>query len=142
MGTTSSGALVRELLDLVWNEGDLDAAERYVADGYTVRHDPGDPWEGQRLTVTQYVERVGSYRAFFPDQRFTVHELLADNHKVMVTWSWQGTAATEPPGPLPPGTVLTATGATVYYVEEDKITGHWQVIHRPQPSSDAQDASQ
>jgi steroid delta-isomerase-like uncharacterized protein len=132
---TSSAVIVSELLDRVWNDGEVDAAARYIADGYTIHHDPGDPWEGQQLSVGQYAERVSAYRGFFPDLRFTVHELLAGDDKVIVTWLWQGTTAVDQPGFPPSGTVQTATGATVYYIEDGKITGHWQVIHRAEPST-------
>jgi hypothetical protein len=117
METGMLGAvIVSELLDRVWNGGDVDAAAHYIADDYMIHHDPGDPWEGQHLSVAQYAARVSTYRGFFPDLRFTVHELLADEDKVIVTRLSQGTIAVDQPGYPPSGTLQTATGTTVYYI--------------------------
>lgn len=131
MGESSADAVVvRELLDRVWHEGDVGAAERYIADGYVVHHDPGDPWEGRRLTVAEYVERVESYRAFLPGLRFTIHDLLAGDGSVMLTWSLHGPRPAGRTASSVADSVLAATGATVYYVVDRKVTGHWQVVHR------------
>ena len=131
MGENSADSVVvRELLGRVWNEGDVGAAERYVADGYVVHHDPGDPWEGQRLTVAEYVERVESYRALLPGLRFTIHDLLADDGTVMLTWSLHGPRPAGRTASSVADSVLAATGATVYYVVDRKVSGHWQVVHR------------
>src|SRR5262245_50485025 len=113
--------LVIEFLDVVWNNGDVDAAAKYVADQYTIHHDPDDPWEGRRLTLAEFQDRVRTYCEPFPDQRFTVHEIFADDDKVMMAWLWTATHSGEP---------LAASGATVYYLEGGKIAGHWQVTAR------------
>jgi len=45
---SSSAAFVIEYLDSVWNAGNIDAVAQYVAaEGYTIRRDPGDAWEGR-----------------------------------------------------------------------------------------------
>jgi len=118
----SSADLVIEFLNTVWNDGDVQAAPNYVADSYTIHHDPGDPWEGRQLTLADFQNRVRTYREQFPDQRFSVQEILADEDKVMMAWLWNATHAGEP---------LATSGATVYYLEDGKISGHWQVTARP-----------
>jgi hypothetical protein len=117
--------LVVEFIDAVWNDGDIDAAAKYVADSYTIHHDPGDPWEGRRLTLAEFQDRVRTYRKPFPDQRFTVHEILVSDARVMMAWLWNATRSGEP---------VAASGATVYYLEGDKLCGHWQVTARPAPA--------
>ncbi|EBW2250074.1 hypothetical protein C9R18_25875, partial [Salmonella enterica subsp. enterica serovar Enteritidis] len=59
-------------LDRVWSSGDIDAIDEFLADRYTIRHDPGDPWNGQTLDIAGFKERVRLSRAPFPDQRFDV----------------------------------------------------------------------
>src|SRR5262249_17754165 len=110
-----------EYLDTVWNAGNIDAVAQYVADaGYTIRRDPGDAWEGRTLTVSELAERVRSYLELVPGS-FTVQEILADEHKVMVTWLWSPTLDGDLRGDA------AAAGATVYYLEGGKLSGHWQV---------------
>ena len=36
------GELLRQFIAEVWNAGDVDASDRYIAPKYTIRHDPGD----------------------------------------------------------------------------------------------------
>jgi len=118
---SSSAAFVIEYLDSVWNAGNIDAVAQYVAaEGYTIRRDPGDAWEGRTLTVSELAARVRSYLEQVPGS-FTVQEILGDEHKVMVTWLWSPTVDGGLRGDA------AAAGATVYYLEGGKLSGHWQV---------------
>lgn len=121
----SSAALVIEYLDTVWNAGKLDDLSRYVAEGYTIHLDPRDPWEGRTLTVSEVAERVRSFLEQFPG-RFTVHEILASESKVMIAWLWGSTVDGDLPGDGA-REQSQAAGATVYYIDGGKLAGHWQV---------------
>lgn len=83
--------LLTSFLEEVWNAGDIEASNRYIASKYTIHHDPGDPWERQELDLAGFKERVRASRAPFPDQRFTIQELFAEADKVAITWSWSAT---------------------------------------------------
>ena len=37
--------LLTHFLEEVWNDGDIEASDKYIAPKYTIHHDPGDPWE-------------------------------------------------------------------------------------------------
>jgi steroid delta-isomerase-like uncharacterized protein len=136
-GTTSSNrdrkARVQRFLEEVWNQGDADAAARYLAPRYTIHHDPGDPWDGQVLDLEGYKARLRASRAPCPDQRFTVLTVSADDEAriVVATWQWRGTHTAALAGFAPTGRLLHMTGATVYSFDEDeRLTGHWQVVDR------------
>src|ERR1019366_3654164 len=113
-----------------WNEGNVEASERYLAPRYAIRHDPGDPWHGKELDLAGYKERLRVSRAPCPDQRCDLLELFADGDAVVATWSWKGTHTGELPGFPPSGRALRMSGATVYYFDGNRITGHWQIIDR------------
>ena len=49
----------------VWNDGDLGAVDEFVAAPYTIHSDPGDPWDGQTLSVAGFKERLLASRAPF-----------------------------------------------------------------------------
>jgi steroid delta-isomerase-like uncharacterized protein len=119
-----------EFIREVWNEGKVDSADKYLAPRYTIRHDPGDAWEGKELDLTAYKERVRLSRAPFPDQVFAIQELFADGNGVVMTWHWTGTHLGDMPGFPATGKPIQMTGATVYYFEGERITGHWQIVDR------------
>lgn len=123
-------ALVANYLHEVWNDGDASACDRYIAAPYTIHHDPGDPWDGQSLSLEAFKDRLRSSRAPFPDQRFTIDTMLEDGIKVAVAWRWEGTFLADLPGFPATGKPVRASGITIYTTEGSRITGHWQVTDR------------
>ncbi len=118
-------------IQAVWDEGRVDAAADYIAEVYTIHHDPGDPWHGQTLDRAGFKDRIRQSRAAFPDQRFATQGLFADGDSVVMTWLWRGTHAADLPGFTATGQTIHMSGATVYMFDaDDRLTGHWQITDR------------
>ena len=122
--------LLTEFIHEVWSQGNIDCSDKYLAPRYTIHHDPGDPWDKQELDLEGFKDRVRRSRAPFPDQRFEIQELFADGNAVVVTWLWTATHQGDLPGFPATGRPIKMSGATVYYFEADRITGHWQITDR------------
>lgn len=122
--------LLRAFVTEVWDKGNVEAASDYIAPAYTIHHDPGDPWEGMTLDVEAFKDRVRKSREPVPDQRFTIQELFEGESRVAITWKWQGTHWGEIAGFPPTGQQIQMSGATVYYFEDGRISGHWQIADR------------
>lgn len=122
--------IVEHFLERVWNLGLVDECDELVADEYAIHHDPGDPWDGRVLSREQFKERVWLSRAPCPDQRFTVIHAAEGEGFVFVAWSWVGTHLGEIGGVPPTGRELTMSGATVYFLADGKVSGHWQAVDR------------
>lgn len=123
--------LLRAFIRRVWDEGDGGAAVDYLAPLYTIHHDPGDPWDGQTLSLSGFQERLSISRAAFPDQRFDIQSLYADDEAVVMTWLWAATHMGDIPGFPATGQAIRMSGATVYSFDSDnRLTGHWQVTDR------------
>lgn len=122
--------LLSRFIEDVWNAGDIDACDKYIAPLYTIHHDPGDPWDQKQLDLAVYKERVRVSRAPFPDQRFSIHEILSEGNRVVIAWHWLATHQGDIPGFPATGKQIRMSGATVYYVEEGRFTGHWQITDR------------
>lgn len=115
----------------VWDEGNADAADAYLAATYTIHHDPGDPWDGKLLDLAGFKDRVRKSRAAFPDQRFDIQGLFADDNSVVMSWLWTATHSGDLPGFSASGNTVRMSGATVYtFDDEDRLTGHWQITDR------------
>lgn len=128
---TARQDMLREFLDRVWSSGEIDQCDRFLADNYTIFHDPGDPWDGRTLDLTAFKERVRLSRQPFPDQRFDVQDWFENDAGVAVTWLWSATHLGDFPGFPATGQSLKMSGATVYHFDgTDRISGHWQVTDR------------
>src|SRR6185295_8503152 len=88
------------------------------------------PWEHRELDLAGYKERVRLSRAPFPDQRFTIKELMSEGNAVIIAWTWTGTHTGDVAGFPASGKEIKMSGATVYYVDGGRLTGHWQVTDR------------
>lgn len=122
--------LLTQFIDEVWNAGNAETADRYIAPAYTIHHDPGDPWEKKTLDLPGYKERVRLSRAPFPDQRFSIQDLVAEDGLVVVTRHWIATHRGDIPGFPATGNQIRMSGATVYYIQAGLFTGHWQITDR------------
>lgn len=123
--------LLKEFLDRVWSAGEIDQCDRFLADRYTIQHDPGDPWDGQTLDPAGFKERVRVSRAPFPDQRFEVQQWFENDESIAVTWLWAATHLGDLPGFPASGKRLEMSGATSYWFDQaDRLCGHWQVTDR------------
>ncbi|MFN8574430.1 MAG: ester cyclase [Gemmatimonadaceae bacterium] len=114
----------------VWNQGDGSVADQYVAPTYTIHSDPGDPWEGQTLTIETFRQRLSISRGAFPDLRFEIDECLAVGDRVLVTWTMHGTNTGALGERAPTHRRIAVRGMTLYDLAAGRLTGHRQVVDR------------
>ena len=121
---------VMRLINEVWSEGNLQIVDQLIAPQYTIRHDPGDPWDGKTLDLATFKKRVMSSRYVFPDQKFYIQDLVCDGNKIAVSWKFTGTHKGNIPGLPVTNKTVNVSGMTIYYFSNDKIIGHWQIVDR------------
>jgi steroid delta-isomerase-like uncharacterized protein len=130
MTTEESKAVVRRYVEQGMIAGDLDAAvDAYAAE--FVYHNPvvagmpslppGPEGVRQLLAVTW---------AAFPDIRYTIEALLAEEDMVSVLYRWTGTHSGELGGLPPTGRTVAARGAMFCRVAGGKIVEEWDVDDR------------
>lgn len=123
--------LLTAFIEEVWSQGRIDACDSFVGATYTVRHDPGDPWDGQMLSLAALKERVRVSRAPFPNQRFALVNILEDGQAVAIAWTWAANHEGDVAGFAATGARLTMSGLTIYdFDDANRIRGHWQVADR------------
>jgi predicted ester cyclase len=69
-------------------------------------------------------------RAPFPDQRFDIQDLVVEGNTAIMTWLWSATHKGDIPGFPATGNNIKISGATVYYFDGSRLTGHWQTADR------------
>ncbi|EKD71282.1 MAG: hypothetical protein ACD_46C00221G0007 [uncultured bacterium] len=122
--------VVIRLINEVWSKGNLQIVDQLIAPQYTIRHDPGDPWDGKTLDLATFKKRVMLSRYVFPDQKFYIEDLVCNSNKVAVSWRFTGTQKGKIPGLPVTNKTVNVSGMTIYYFSNGKIIGHWQVVDR------------
>ena len=122
MDTDEHKALVRRFLDVVWHQGDLAAIGEFYADAF-VGENPGAPGgmrgpEGMR-------QLVATFRAAFPDVRFTVEDQVAEGDRVVTRWTARGTQQGDLPGLPATGRPARVPGITASRMVGGKIVEEW-----------------
>lgn len=121
--TEENREIVRRDVTEVWNEGNLDLVDEYVAQEFRL-HDPVVP--GELRGPDGYRELVTMYRTAFPDAHLTVEEMVAEGDSVTVRWTGRGTHEGELAGIEPTNREIEIAGMTLAHVEDGTIVESWQ----------------
>src|SRR6266849_3851046 len=92
--------VVRRLFEEVWNKGNLPVADELFAENYS-HHDSSTPEFGRGPASEK--KRANLYRTAFPDVRFTVEDIIAEDETVTARWSCKGTHKGDLSGIAPTG---------------------------------------
>lgn len=114
--------LSRRILEEVWNNKNLDAADDMIASD-SVQHDPQSPL-GIR-GVEGYKQFVRYYLKAFPDTHFTVDDQISEGQTVVTRWTVTSTH-TGNLGSIPAtGRRMSVTGISWARVESGKFVEGW-----------------
>jgi steroid delta-isomerase-like uncharacterized protein len=117
-------------MERVWSSGDVSAVDEFLGPQYTNYSDPGDPWDGQTLSVSGFKERLLASRTPFPDLRFDIDETVSAGDRVALSWTMRGTQLGSMGGRPPSGRSFAVRGMTIYHFADGRIIGHQQVVDR------------
>ncbi|MFC1717400.1 ester cyclase [Candidatus Poribacteria bacterium] len=81
-------ALVRLVVEEVWNKGNLDIVDEILSTDWA-NHDPDYP---EVSSIDSYKQNAARARAEFPDMRMTIDDISAEGDKVTVRWIMAGYA--------------------------------------------------
>jgi steroid delta-isomerase-like uncharacterized protein len=108
-------------------DGRIDDLDAFVADD-VVNHSPASSDE---LTpeaehgIEAFRRHAESIVAAFPDIRFDIQDVIAEDDRVMVRFVLTGTHSGEMGGVEPTGEEITMSGIVVYRFEDGKIVERW-----------------
>lgn len=123
MTTDVNKAVVRRYYTDVLNAGNLDALAELAVDQY----DEHDPLPGQANGLEGLRQRVEMLRnAFRP--HFTIEDMIAEQDRVVVRWTNQGTHVDEFLGMPPTGKSFRIAGIDIHRLQDGKMAEHWHVV--------------
>lgn len=87
MSLEQNKRLIREFIERVINEANLDAAGDYLAEDVVEL----EPFPGQQPGLSGVKDVLRGMRNAFPDMRWTVEEQIAEGDTVLTRFIWTGT---------------------------------------------------
>ncbi len=107
----------------VWDQGNLDAIDKYLANDFEL----GYPLPGMGSGLEDYKQFAAMLRSAFPDLDNTIEDTFASGDRVVQRWTASGTHKGELFGTPATGREVTFPGVTIYKVEDGKIQTDWTV---------------
>jgi len=121
MDASAHKTMVRSLFDEVLNRGRLSLIDDCFADDF-VEHNPA-PGQGAGREGVKH--RIRALREAFPDVRFVVDEIVAENEVVAVRYRWEGTHSGTFLGIPATGRRVAVRGMDFYRLKNGRVTEHW-----------------
>jgi steroid delta-isomerase-like uncharacterized protein len=115
-------ALVRRLIDEIWNKGNLALLDEIVDANY-VRQDPS--WPEEIRGPEGFKQYVKAMRDSFWGGRFEVHDMLAEADQVAVRWTFSGTHIAEFMGIPATWRQVALTGISIVRIQDGKLAQGW-----------------
>jgi steroid delta-isomerase-like uncharacterized protein len=117
-------ALLRLFYEEVWNKGNLGALEVFLESDF-VFHNPTFPETGN--DIEGYRQIVLTLRTAFPDQHWTLQDVLVDGDRVVTRWTMHGTHTGTYMGIEPSGKSVTFSGISINRIVGSRIAEQWVV---------------
>lgn len=113
-------AILREFIQVVWNEGRLDQANRYFAED-VVDYGP-EPIVG----LDAFTSLIGAFRRAAPDIEWSIDKMVAEGDFVVLRWTARGTHTGSLMGIPPSGKRVVVTGFGMNRMVDGKTVEHWR----------------
>jgi steroid delta-isomerase-like uncharacterized protein len=125
MSTEQNKALVRQLVEEIFNRGNISLADELLAPDFVEREElpPGMPRdrEGVKLLTTML-------RSAFPDFKATIDDIVAEGDKVVIRQTWSGTQKGEFMGVPPTGKRVSFGVIDIIRIAGGKFVEHWGIM--------------
>jgi len=122
MSTEQNKALMRQMVEEVFNRGNISLIDQFLAPDF-VEHEelpPGIPAgsEGVKQLTTMF-------RGAFPDFKATIDDMIAEGDKVVIRQTWSGTHKGEFMGIPPTGKSVAFGVIDIVRMAGGKGVEHW-----------------
>ncbi len=120
MSSEQNKELIRKELE-AWNNKDLAAFDQLFAPNY-VHHDPAQPEVTDLEGMKQFAQVMWTA---YPDFNAKLESLVADEHLAVKRYTLTGTHQGDFAGMPATGNQISATGMTMFRIEDGKIVESW-----------------
>ncbi len=103
-------AIVKRIVYEIWNAGNLDLADELIAPDY-IDNVSGS---GSPVGPNGFKEAVNGVRDAFPDFALTINDMISEDDKVVLVWTFIGTHKGELMGIAPTDKLIEFDGIYLY----------------------------
>jgi steroid delta-isomerase-like uncharacterized protein len=125
MSIEQNKALVRQLIEEVFNRGNMSLIDELLAPDFLEREEmpPGMPSdrEGVRLATTMLHNA-------FPNFKATINDIIAEGDKVVTRLTWSSTQMGGFMGIPPAGKSMSIGVIDIFRIDEGKSVEHWGLM--------------
>jgi predicted ester cyclase len=123
MGAEENKAIMRQMLEEVFNKQNPDAVDKYLTADF-VNHDPNLP---QVCNLEEYKQWIGALKAAFPLPYYhtVIDDIIAEGDRLVMRWTNTLTSKGEYAGRPPTGKQAIFTGISISRFVGNKIAESW-----------------
>jgi steroid delta-isomerase-like uncharacterized protein len=115
-------AVIRRLIDEVWNRRAFDVADELFAPEAII-YESGVALPGTGPAAVKQL--IGAICAAVPDNRITIDDMIAAEDKVVLRWSSLGTHQGVLQGIAPTNREVAANGIAIYRFADGRVVEEW-----------------
>jgi len=122
MSTEQNKALVRQMVEEVFNRGSVSRVDEFLAPDFVEREElpPGMPRDREGVKLM-----VAMLHSAFPDFKATIDDMIAEGDKVVMRMTWRGTQKGEFMGVPPTGKSVSFGVIDIIRIAGGKFVEHW-----------------
>ena len=125
MSTEQNKALVRQMVEEIFNRGNMSRADEFLAPEFVEREELPPGIARDREGVKQL---TAMFRSAFPDFKATIDDIVAEGDKVVIRQTWSGTHQGEFMGVPPTGKSISINVIDIIRIAEGQFVEHWGVM--------------
>lgn len=129
MSTENNKLLIREYIEKVINNGDVDDIENYISPNYYEGNRPG----GQIVGIEGAKQHILGVRQTYPDLHLTIEQQIAEGDWVVTRIIARGTHQGNWLGIKPTGKKVEITGVNIEKVVNGRIVEHGGAANMLEP---------
>ena len=124
MSNKDNKTIIRRLIDEVFYQGKMEIIGELVAEDVSGQ----DAVIEETRTIDDVRRVVVMFRTAFPDASYTMHDLIAEDDRVVARWSLIGTHKGTFLDVPPTEKRVIVNGIIIYRLEDGKIVEYWGEI--------------
>jgi steroid delta-isomerase-like uncharacterized protein len=117
---------IKGFTEEVWNKKNFQVFDKIIHPDFQY-NDPIYPNVNSKDEYKAFISRI---QTTSPDTNYEMIDIIVENEKVVVLYSWTGTPVEELGGVPPTGKKLEHKGVAIYYFDNDQVIKIWDIWDR------------